>query len=481
MNDDNGDLNTQANQPDQLPVDDTNNAFAQDPESSAADAQLQPSDDEIAPDDPVDILDSEPSTRSVEPNPQPFADGPKASLNDPVVEPTPVDQPASLDSVPAEPPVEPVTPEATQTADQPAAPAVAAAAPASTKSGKVKKQKQPKQPKLTKPPKQPKQPKQPKNRSRKSPASKIILTAALSILLLAVIAAALWFFVFQPEQSDQLVDDTANQQSAQTVERTPENSAELAIEAIQTGLHEDLDDLYEEMVITPSTPDSSDAILSPSYQVSGESYSVSTTETYGLVVAPNASQTKDSDDDAPTSTAVIDKNFVNQVDETSTTILTTNNYVQKENDDKFGTIYESADVICAVMTASMPNQIVCVNKSAYKTASDDLKLFATAFLAENDQPSVDASFKNDIDVSASQTENYEIAEVGMANAVGLFYRQLGEDWHFFTGTQQILECKAFDTEPVQAAFAGEKCLDASADNPTNKPTTVAEYFAKTDS
>lgn len=67
----------------------------------------------------------------------------------------------------------------------------------------------------------------------------------------------------------------------------------------------------------------------------------------------------------------------------------------------------------------------------------------------------------------SDFEPYQRITVGLRSinylggAAGLFYRvSPTSEWVFFTGTQAVLDCSAYDTVDLKRAFVGEVCYDA---------------------
>jgi hypothetical protein len=62
-------------------------------------------------------------------------------------------------------------------------------------------------------------------------------------------------------------------------------------------------------------------------------------------------------------------------------------------------------------------------------------------------------------IEKNEAGAYEHITVGLEDAVGLFYRKVGGEWKFFTGTQQAISCSQYNTAELKEAYKGEKCWD----------------------
>lgn len=74
-------------------------------------------------------------------------------------------------------------------------------------------------------------------------------------------------------------------------------------------------------------------------------------------------------------------------------------------------------------------------------------------------------------IKDSVTKNYKTAEVSIwsdselaGGAMGLFYQTPDAVWHFFTGTQQELQCSLYNTPDLKKAYAGEACFDGATNS-----------------
>ncbi len=77
-------------------------------------------------------------------------------------------------------------------------------------------------------------------------------------------------------------------------------------------------------------------------------------------------------------------------------------------------------------------------------------------------------------ISDSKVAGYQNAEAGISDLSGaggyqaLFWRKGSGSWNFFRGTQEIIQCAAYDTIDLKNAFFGKVCFDMS----NNKDSTV---------
>lgn len=143
--------------------------------------------------------------------------------------------------------------------------------------------------------------------------------------------------------------------------------------------------------------------------------------------------------------------------------------------------YQSATVTCLLtdqkpFDAALENEqfsvsISCANKSDYVDGAAGLRQY---FIVYSTYPGVDAT---DIALSGptikqSKTSGFSTATVGISGSsydavggfAGLFYATPDGTLHYFTGTQSILPCSAYDSTDIKKAFLGEQCYDEVTGN-----------------
>lgn len=151
------------------------------------------------------------------------------------------------------------------------------------------------------------------------------------------------------------------------------------------------------------------------------------------------------------------------------------------------TNYTHQDVICRVtVTKTLNNptgahlvQVGCKDMSHITDNAKSLGPFYTLLPASiTDTPVVMGG--DTTKTVASQTAGYatlvlgaggveDNGEAGIGSSAQHFYQTPDKTWHFFTSTQQIISCSAFNTADLRKAYTGKVCLDTA----TNKETTVA--------
>ena len=68
------------------------------------------------------------------------------------------------------------------------------------------------------------------------------------------------------------------------------------------------------------------------------------------------------------------------------------------------------------------------------------------------------------EIKNSQITPYQTLEVSVGGAAGLFYRTSPDsEWQYFTATQSILPCTAYDTDNLKKAYAGSICYEGQTE------------------
>ncbi len=149
------------------------------------------------------------------------------------------------------------------------------------------------------------------------------------------------------------------------------------------------------------------------------------------------------------------------------------------------TVYSQADVMCSVADTRGSNEaadhtvaVVCANMTDYISFAGSVKPYATVYqtFARDDSDTSAILFTKKPVVKASKTSGYQTAELGIGNYtdgrigvggfMGLFYQTPDKKWHFFKGTQNLLNCDEFSDNEVKKAFAGEKCMKTNTEEGT---------------
>lgn len=74
---------------------------------------------------------------------------------------------------------------------------------------------------------------------------------------------------------------------------------------------------------------------------------------------------------------------------------------------------------------------------------------------------MDARMKN---IKKNSSGTYETITASIADAVALFYRKVGGEWQFLTGTQQGVSCDKYNTAELKEAFEGQTCWDSQGND-----------------
>ena len=134
--------------------------------------------------------------------------------------------------------------------------------------------------------------------------------------------------------------------------------------------------------------------------------------------------------------------------------------------------YKSDDgYICVAMFGGMPFYLDCGHTSWLSDTKKELvKKLADVYKAslegERSVIYIDADPEN---IETATGGEYQRIQVSLGDAAGLFYRKGAEgEWKFFTATQQFLDCSAYDTDELKAAYEGVDCYDIE----TEKSSTV---------
>lgn len=303
----------------------------------------------------------------------------------------------------------------------------------------------------------------PLNAPKKSHKKRNIIIAVVVLLLLAAGTIAAIMLFSTPKK------DTAKKSTADTA--APLDDAQGIVTKINTAITDTSKDTYQNPQVSFTSPTSAQPAVSPSYQVKGTDYYVTTTQAYGL----NIQKTVDTNSETGVDT-VFTQGIMDQV----TATLVANKY-NKTTEFASGIEYQSNAVICTVSgTDSIPMYVTCANKNAYAKASTDLKPLVMAYRASNPAGNPDTVYSLST-IRSSSVDGYQnaVVSVGYRQSNGggggaFFYRKEPGDWQFFKQSQSAFSCSEFNTNDLKAAFADESCV-----SDTNTNTTVKDYVPST--
>ena len=120
------------------------------------------------------------------------------------------------------------------------------------------------------------------------------------------------------------------------------------------------------------------------------------------------------------------------------------------------------NIICSPIVASIPLAFSCGNTSWISQEKIDLSNdLAVAYQEKNNEYPLTISV-SEKDVENSPYVPYQRVTANLGSFAGLFYRTSKDaSWRYFTGTQAVLDCSAYDTEVLKRAFAGEVCTNSA--------------------
>lgn len=136
--------------------------------------------------------------------------------------------------------------------------------------------------------------------------------------------------------------------------------------------------------------------------------------------------------------------------------------------------YQTEDVKCAVYdikpyqgNGNYEASVVCADMYEYLAVAKSVKPLADVYAAATTEDITTLAFNNP-EIEKSSTPGYQRAVVAISGAqygavggfAGLFYQTPDEVWHYFTGTQNILECTKYSTVHLKKAYLGEACAAA---------------------
>lgn len=135
-------------------------------------------------------------------------------------------------------------------------------------------------------------------------------------------------------------------------------------------------------------------------------------------------------------------------------------------------VYTGRGLVCTVddgAAAINPSTASCGLLSHYKEAAAKAKPFASVL------PDLTATtVLSNLKISDSKVSGYQKATLSRSdlNEVGggmaIFYRKGTGSWIYFRGTQEIIDCTAYNTTDLKNAFMGDSCYDSTS----NKESTV---------
>lgn len=147
--------------------------------------------------------------------------------------------------------------------------------------------------------------------------------------------------------------------------------------------------------------------------------------------------------------------------------------------------YENEDTFCGINYYSDSAEelqelyVACAAKTSYAPTAKLQKPFYDTYLSANKGSKyiTEDSRLGYPKITDSATIGYKTAEAAIygeaspTGAVGLFYQTPDGAWHFFTGTQQTIDCEGYNTVDIKKAFLGKAC-GATVNGVYNPQSTV---------
>lgn len=214
----------------------------------------------------------------------------------------------------------------------------------------------------------------------------------------------------------------------------------------------------------------------PQYQVSGKPFKNFPAESFGLGYADNSSVAGDNYhalvhffDTNKFKRILNEENRIGSISQTANAT-----YIAYAE-------YESSNLLCAIWHAdasetelqSHISSVGCADKASYKTASDGLTQFYTAYTKDNKQPNKDLVFgmietgngKDGYEYAVLHQvdDSIQIPENDTNYFEGLYYKApTDKDWTYFAGASNgSMACTDYDTPALKVAFDGISCYDVN--------------------
>lgn len=138
-----------------------------------------------------------------------------------------------------------------------------------------------------------------------------------------------------------------------------------------------------------------------------------------------------------------------------------------QEDNNSDDVYTGKGLICGVTGVENSNmeqtEAGCGEMKKYEAEAIKLQPFAQALPASQINDSTTLSH---LTIEPSLVTGYQKAELNVGEIDGggytsLFYRKSDDKWQYFTDTQVMLDCSAYNTVDIRNAFKGTECIDSA--------------------
>ncbi len=140
-------------------------------------------------------------------------------------------------------------------------------------------------------------------------------------------------------------------------------------------------------------------------------------------------------------------------------VLTDNGFKENEGTLPGANSYlNNQNILCSMGMGGWPFSVSCGSTSWVDHT--DIKLAGELSVAYQEKTGNSLGYVtlHDAKVEDSEYKPYQRLQVGVVDALGLFYRTSPDSkWQFFIATQAPLACSDFDTDDLKRAFMGESC------------------------
>lgn len=271
----------------------------------------------------------------------------------------------------------------------------------------------------------------------------LVIVVFLVVALLGMLGFVFWQNYMKPKVNNNPTD-------AKTIVNTTANAR-----TIVSGINDLLNTKYSSSTIKIKFNPSGSG--SPIYKPNEANYFVMVETSPGLIIDTGSF---DSTVNSPVLTDI--DNYLNSQHFTKDDSLYTGMLSSE------GHYYNSSTVICSLDggVTAQPISLYCANIADFTPVTAAVKPFVQAYYLNNKSDIGNVAFMTP-SIKTSNTAGYQFADerisFGLGGMDAYFYKKDGDDWKYFTRTQQTM-CNVFDTTEMRAAFAGETCYDSSGNS-----------------
>jgi len=292
----------------------------------------------------------------------------------------------------------------------------------------------------------------------RNPRLKLFIIGGSIALVLALIAAVIFFFQSTESEDHPTTTPTAKTDTPREVALT----ATSLIDEVRTA-QKKIAVNSPELIFSTSAADTK---YSPTYKYGTAPYYIRGTFGEDITAFDSSAANSSGDSDSPNGLTM--RKVVQDAQATAAAVFKSHSSLKETPGESYTTYYSDAHVICTLSTTLSSVTTTCADIKDYAPLAKTIQPLAESYLATVEDARADNLVFSNPQIT-QKSHGFTSAKIGISSLenvggfAGLFYTK-DNGWVFWRGTQSQILCSDYNSYALQTAFEGETCYDPAADN-----------------